>query len=302
MKRLRCIRGALAVLLAGLTFLTGVRAQPLTLPHIHGLAYTVDGKSLVVASHEGLAAFERGRWARKPGPPREYTGFSASRRGFYSSGHAPGSVGTAHPLGIVRSSDGGKGWEDLGLAGEADFNLLAASWNREAIYVWSPVPNSHMRQPGLHRTFDGGRGWQVASASGLDGDPQALAVHPDKPELVALATSKGIFESVDSGESFLQLAGRRGTAVFYDLDGQHLWYGIDDGRARLARARLRAGPVTWMPLPSLGEGETVAYVAQSPVSRTEYAIATTAHSVYVSNDAARNWSQIVDRGAPIRKN
>lgn len=291
------VRRAFFVFFAGLASIASLRAEPVKLTHVHGLAYSADGRRLIVPSHDGLAVFERDAWSKEPGAPHDYMGFSASAKGFYSSGHPAGGSGMANPLGIVRSRDGGKSWDKLGLEGESDFHLLATSWNTSAIYVWNPMPNSRMREAALHYTSNDGFMWTMAQASGLEGEPRALAVHPDKPALMAVATPNGIFESVDWGRTFAQLAGAAGTAVFYDLDGKHLWYGLLDGnRARLARARLRGGPMAWISVPFL-ENDAVAYIAQNPVSRAEYAIATSGRSVYLSTDAGRRWSQIADRGA-----
>lgn len=286
-------RGAL--LLLGAYLAAPSLAQPLTLTHVHGLAYSADGKKLFVPSHDGLAVFEGGHWSKEPGPPHDYMGFAATRKSTYSSGHPAPDSGMTNPFGLIRSKDGGKTWDRLGLHGESDFHLLAASWNTNAVYVWNREPNSRMGQTGLHYTLNDGFAWQMTEASGLEGDSRALAVHPDKPSLVAMATSKGVFESVDYGKSFMRIAGAQGTAVFYDLDGKHLWYGLFDGRARLVRARLRSGPMAWMNLPPL-EGDAVAYVAQNPASRAEYAIATFGRSVYVSKDAGRAWAQLAERG------
>ena len=77
--------------------------------------------------------------------------------------HAPRS-GLVNPFGLIRSRDGGKTWEKLGLEGETDFHLLATSWNTNAIYVWNPAPNSRMKSPGLHYTTTEGFGWRRAAA------------------------------------------------------------------------------------------------------------------------------------------
>ena len=284
------------VLVACIAYSPLAQAQSVTLTHVHGLAYSADGKKLMVPSHDGLAVFERGTWSKAPGPPHDYMGFSATGRNLYSSGHPAPDSGMVNPFGLIRSRDGGKTWQNLGLHGESDFHLLATSWNSNAIYVWNHGPNSRMRQAGLHYTLNDGFAWKMAQALGVEGKPTALAVHPDDPALVAIATSNGVFESVDAGKSFTRIAGAQGTAVFYDLDGQHLWYGIFDGGARLARARLRLGPMAWITLPRL-ENDAVAYVAQNPASRLEYAVATFGRSVFVSKDAARSWSQIADRGS-----
>ena len=291
----------LAVSFGFAAFAAATQAEPIALSHIHGLAYDASG-ALMIASHEGLVAREDGRWVRRPGPRHDYLGFAVTARGLYSSGYAEASSKATGPLGVIRSRDGGRSWKELALAREAQFTLLAASWNADAVYLWSPEPNAHMRQPGLHRTFNDGRAWEVAEAMGLEGEPSALAAHPEARRLVTVATSKGVFESVDAGKSFTQLTGVAGSAVFYDLDGKHLWYAVHDGRrARLARARLRAGPMVWMALPPLEKEAAISHIAQSPAVRTEYAIATPANSVYISKDGARSWSRIADRGAPVNE-
>ncbi len=282
---------ALLALLAS----AGAAAQ-VTLTHVHGLAYSSDGKRLMIPSHHGLAVYENGKWSKAPGPEHDYMGFSATARNLYSSGHpAPGS-GLVNPFGLIRSRDGGKTWEKLGLEGETDFHLLATSWNTNAIYVWNPAPSSRMRAPGLHFTVNDGFGWKRAAAHGLSGEPHAIAVHPDTASTVAVATTAGLFLSRDSGERFTQIAsGGQGLSAFFDLEGKHLWYGSYDGRARLARVPLASPHPVQVGLPPLTE-DAVAYIAQNPARRLEYAIATFKRSVYLSKDGGQSWSPIAQGG------
>jgi len=277
--------------------LTGCQAQAAVhLTHVHGLAYSPDGKRLMIPSHHGLAVYEDGKWSKAPGPQHDYMGFAASSKHLYSSGHpAPGS-GMVNPFGLIRSPDGGRTWQKLGLEGETDFHLLATSWETSAIYVWNPAPSSRMKRPGLHYTLNDGFAWKPARAAGLRGDPRALAVHPSDPKVVAVATSAGIFLSRDSGERFEPLeSAAQGLAAFFDLDGKRLWYGTFDGQARLARAPLAGGKTTEVALPEIGR-DAVAYIAQNPASRDEYAIATFERSVYLSEDEGRTWKPIALQG------
>src|SRR3954470_10430114 len=243
------------------------------LTHVHGLAYSNDGKRLMIPSHHGLAVYEGGKWSKAPGPQHDYMGFAATADHLYSSGHPAPDSGLVNPFGLMRSTDGGKTWEKLGLEGETDFHLLATSWNTGAICVWNPAPSSHIRQPGLHCTGDAGATWRGADARALKGDPISLAVHPDDANLVSLGTSEGVFESSDGGNSFSQIAPGPGTVVFYDLDGKHLWYGNFGKAAQLARAPVRQGPNSRIRLPALDD-DAVAYIAQNPKRRDEYAMAT----------------------------
>jgi len=112
-----------------------------------------------------------------------------------------------------------------------------------------------------------------------------------------VATSKGVYLSRDSGESFRSRAeGIESYSVFFDLGGKRLWYGAFDGGARLAHVSLGGGIAAQVELPPLAR-DAVAYIAQNPAKRDEYAIATFGRSVYLSRDGARTWKQIAERGA-----
>jgi photosystem II stability/assembly factor-like uncharacterized protein len=202
-----------------------------------------------------------------------------------------------NPFGIIRSRDGGRTWDKLGMEGETDFHLLAAGWNTNAIYVWNPEPSSRIKSPGLHYTVNDGFTWTRAAAAGLAGKPQALAVHPDDRNLVAVATSQGLYVSRDAGRRFERIAGGgQGLAAFFDLDGAHIWYGAFGGRATLSRLSVKDAVPVDVPLPPM-TNDAVAYIAQNPARRLEYAIATFERSVYVSKDGGKSWTRIADRGS-----
>jgi BNR/Asp-box repeat len=284
----------LLFLLAALASVT--QGQTITLHHVHGLAYSADGRQLMVPSHHGLAVYENGNWSKAPGPEHDYMGFTATAKNLYSSGHPAPRSGLVNPFGLIRSKDGGKTWEKLGLEGETDFHLLAAGWNTNAICVWNPEPSSRLKSPGLHCTVNDGFSWKRATADGLAGKPQALAVHPDDRNLVAVATSQGLYLSRDAGQRFERIAGNgQGLAAFFDLDGAHLWYGAFGGRPTLSRLSLKDRVPISVPLPALTD-DAVAYIAQNPARRLEYAIATFERSVYLSKDGGKTWSQIAARG------
>lgn len=269
---------------------------PVRLHHVHGLAYSADGQRLIVPSHFGLAVYEGGKWSKASGPEHDYMGFSATADALYSSGHPAPGTNLVNPFGLLRSKDGGKTWEKLGLEGESDFHVMGTSWNTNVVYVWNPQPNSRMKQAGLHYTRNDGLLWTRTAAKGIASHPYAVAAHPDDPKAVALATQEGVFASSDAGETFARISAEQGTAVLFDLDGKSLWYGSYDGKqGRLARAGLKGGSAAQVKLPPLTK-DAVSFIAQNPARRGEYAIATYNRSVYVSGEAGRSWKAIAERG------
>jgi photosystem II stability/assembly factor-like uncharacterized protein len=296
--RFMLVCGALLAPLAGAHHETpSAHAADVTLTHVHGLAYSADGKQLMVPSHHGLAVYREGKWSKAPGPQHDYMGYAATKTHIYSSGHPAQGSGLKNPFGLIRSKDGGVTWDKLALEGESDFHLLAASWNTNAVYAWNAEKNSRMPSPGLYVTLNEGFMWQRVAAAGLSGEPRALAVHPDDAKTVAVAASSGIYLSNDSGASFrLVTRGEQGLAVFFTLDGRELWHSAYAGAPRLTRVGLAGGKASAVALPPLRD-DAVAYIAQNPVSPREYAIATFERSVYISTDAGKSWKQIADRGS-----
>ena len=267
--------------------------------HVHGLGFSADGKELVVPSHHGLAVYRDGRWSKAPGPQHDYMGFVATKRGYYTSGHpAPGS-GLINPFGLMRSDDSAKTWTKLGLEGQSDFHLLAASFATNAVYVYNAAPNSRMNRTGLYRTTDDGVTWRRAEATGIDDPVLSLAVHPTDPNTVAVGTGKGSFISRDAGAHFSRQPGdAKVLGLMFDQDGTTIWASSFDRAAHLTQTDWKSGQKTERALPPLGD-DAVAYITQHPHDGQQLAIATFARSVFLSGDRGVTWKQIADRGRTL---
>ncbi|MGQ0709413.1 MAG: F510_1955 family glycosylhydrolase [Rhodoferax sp.] len=297
-RTLRPLAATLFMALALAFFRAAPAAAAVALPHVHGLSYSADGKRLYVPSHQGLAVYAGGRWSRADGAPHDYMGFAATRSALYSSGHPAPGTGLTNPFGLIKSVDEGKTWQKLGLEGESDFHLLATAYETNAVYVFNHQPNSRMGQVGIHFTVNDGLRWQHAQAHGLPGSPHTLAVHPRDHKTLTAGTDAGLYLSTDAGASFrLLLSGPQVLAQAFDLDGEHLWVSAYAGKAAsLLRTTLRPGAKPESrPLPVLGE-DAVAYLAQNPRRRQEWAIATFKKNVFVSADAGKTWRQIARDG------
>ena len=274
-------------------------ASSVTLTHVHGLSYSADGKRIFVPSHNGIATYSAGKWSKVAGPEHDYMGFSSTKQFFYSSGHpAPGSS-LVNPFGLIKSGDGGRTWQKLGLEGEADFHLLATSYGTNAVYVSTHAPNSRMNKPGIYATVNDGFSWKRAEGKGLEGALLNLAVHPSNNRIVAAGTKTGLFLSTDGGDNFKRLAGgEQFLAALFALDEKQLWFSSYGGKPALTRLDWSSGKKTVINLPPL-TNDAVAYIAQNPVNRNEYAVATFARNVYLTGDTGKKWTQIANRGQTL---
>lgn len=299
MQRTRLFQSLTTALVLGIiVVLAPARAAfAVTLTHVHGLSYSADGK-LFVPSHHGLAVYSGGRWSRAAGPPHDYMGFSATRDAFYSSGHPAPDARLINPFGLLKSRDGGKTWQKLGLEGESDFHTLATSYTTDAVYVINHQPNSRMSQAGIYFSLNDGLVWRRADGRGPGPKVNSLAVHPADAKIVAAGTDDGLYLSRDSGNHFQRIAGgAQVLAETFDLDGEHLWFSIVAGRPALVRIGLKTGDKgEALPLPAL-PNDAIAFISQNPLHRRELAIATFRRSVYLSADRGRSWKQLAKEGA-----
>ncbi|WP_238474360.1 F510_1955 family glycosylhydrolase [Pseudomonas cavernae] len=272
----------------------------MTLIHVHGLAFSPDGQRLTIPSHQGLAIYSAGRWSKAAGPEHDYMGYAVTRRAIYSSGHPAQGSGLTNPFGVIKSSDDGRTWQQLGLQGEADFHLLASGFDNGALYVFTGRPNSRMSAPGLYFSLNDGLDWQRAAAQGIAEVPVALAVHPTDSKTVALTTSTGLYLSRDAGQTFQALSqGEQAVGLAFSLDGNSLWFGSYGNAAKLSKVELATGQVTPLSVPELHE-DAVAYLAQSPVQSREWAMATFKRDVYLSTDGGKSWSAIAKAGKTLQ--
>lgn len=271
------------------------KREQVQLVHVHGLTYSPDGAEILIPSHHGLAVFDGSSWSKAPGPQHDYMGFSATKDALFSSGHPAPNTGLINPFGVIKSTDGGQTWQTLGFEGESDFHLLTTGYETNAIYVVNFQPNSKMKEAGIYYTVNEGFSWQRAQLGGLQGNPATLAAHPSKPKVLAVGTDAGLFLSQDAGDTFEKIAAGEVVAVFFDLNGKQLWFSTADERPGLSRFDLDSKETSSVDLPPM-QNDAVAYVAQNPVARDEYAIATFQRSVYLSQDAGKSWKQIAEKG------
>ncbi len=159
-----------------------------SLSHVHNIV--LHDERVLIGSHEGLfTPSEEANWIRI-GDEFDVMALAEVDGELLASGHPGPGFDFPDPVGLLASSDGGETWEARSLVGEVDFHLLEASG--------STVIGVAANYGVLLKSTDSGETWSSLDVPTLSD----LAINPDDPENVVLATDTGQQWSSDGGATF----------------------------------------------------------------------------------------------------
>lgn len=177
--------------------------------HIHGLGFDpAQRNTLFIATHGDFY------WSVNDGPPSkvdeqraDYMAFSAP----YSQGvplYASGHPATGGNTGLIKSTDGGKTWQQVAtvLDSPIDFHAMGVTKSDPNLIIGF---DSEGR--GLFKTVDAGKNWQALQFPDY---VSALAISPIDSDLVFAGTGKGIYQSSDGAQTWTQIEQYKGLSVF----------------------------------------------------------------------------------------
>lgn len=165
----------------------GSTGSPMPDAHIHGLSVSSQTGQVLLATHDGLFDMTK-QTATKIGATQDLMGFTAGTDHdvLYASGHPGEGSDLPNPLGLIRSTDVGKTWEQLSRQGESDFHALTGT--KSGIVGFD----------GTLRTSPDGKTWNTVAA---DFVPAVLAGSPTSDTVLA-TTPEGIRRSTDGGQTW----------------------------------------------------------------------------------------------------
>lgn len=168
----------------------GHSAQPPQMEHIHGIGIDPENDAIYAGTHYGLFQIEDGTAARVGDRVQDFMGFTvAGPDHFLASGHPGEGQGGHSSVGLIESTDGGMTWQELSLAGDADFHALEYRHGR--VYGLDSVSGQLL-------VSDNKKSWQELSR-----EPIAdFAVSPQDPDVLIATTQQGLIQTTDGGRIF----------------------------------------------------------------------------------------------------
>ncbi|WP_413248941.1 F510_1955 family glycosylhydrolase [Sinomonas flava] len=178
---------------AGTTAPAASAATGSSLPggHVHGIAATGDGSTVLIGTHQGVYDVS-GAEPERISAADDFMGFVGDPAGtLWASGHPGPGSSRPNPLGLLRSTDGGRTWTAVSNEGVSDFHALTVTTSGLVGF------------DGVLKRTPTGEAW-AAVASSLH--PAVLAGHPSADTVLA-TTEKGLFASLDGGTTWLAVPG-----------------------------------------------------------------------------------------------
>ncbi|MFF4905831.1 F510_1955 family glycosylhydrolase [Streptomyces sp. NPDC001260] len=237
------------------------------LTHIHGLGVDPSDQRLYVATHEGVyTAGVNGKPTLVGASKDDYMGFTvAGDKTFFASGH-PSQGGNQ---GLIKSTDAGKTWTALSLAGQSDFHAL--EYAHDTLYAYDATHS-------LLRVSQDGKTWKNGSTlQALD-----IAVSPSDPDLVLATIAEGVARSTDGGKTFTR--GKQPVMAFLSWKSKAALFGIDtSGGLKLSLN----GGATWKNVSTVPGGQPQALTALD----ARHLLAATQDGVYESKDGGETFTK-----------
>jgi hypothetical protein len=243
--------------------------------HAHGLGLNPADDALLVATHLGLYRTppDKSHLERVGDRLHDTMAFTvAGPDHFLASGHPDMrglEEGMPPLLGLIESRDGGRTWEPISLAGEADFHVLRLRGKR--IYGYDAANGR------LLVSLDRGRTWNQRNAPGEVVD---LAADPANGERLLASTTEGLAFSEDGGRAWERLGASRGLlawpaarALYLVAPDGVVYASADGGRSLTPRADVGGKPA-----------------AMFAASETDLFVALHDGTVKVSRDGGLTWN------------
>lgn len=257
--------------------------------HIHGLGTDpADRNILYIATHGDFYQSVNGNPPVKVDEQRaDYMAFKAPPNvgvPLYASGHPA----TGGNTGLIKSTDGGKTWQNVAtiLEPPVDFHAMSVGKSDSSVIIGYDSAGR-----GLFKSVDTGVSWEKLPVPDYI---TALAIEPNDPNVILAGfagSQKGIAKSTDGGVSWTLLGDYAGHTIFtltFDDAGILYTFTSEDGLAKSTDMgqsweKIKKPDLTIMNISVDSQNEIIYVAGYSPDGFQE---------VYLSNDDGDTWDLI----------
>lgn len=204
--------------------------------------------------------------------------------------------------GIWKTSDGGKTYEPKGDAlPHVGVGSIAINYNNpDEIYI-SIADNSGWwnYSLGIYKSTDAGETWQVTGLEFNFSDGVAIytmAMSPENPNTILVATSDGLYRTVNAGRNWMKVRDNSWNDVKYRPNDESIIYAAKYSYWSKSQVyRSKDSGVTWSKLTDYSETKTKFRLAVSPANPDMLvAMSTEDKAIYISKDQGTTFKKKAD--------
>lgn len=259
--------------------------------HIHGIGYTGNIEGLTVATHHGLKVFSNNQWYETKKNNHDYMGFQATSNGFYSSGHPEEGSNLKNPLGLLRSTDGGKSIETIDFYGMSDFHNLAVGYNSHSILLFNQEKNDSL-DSGFYFSEGIGKQWIKIIPNGLPNSLISFSIHTDDTSIIAMNTKEGLYLSKDKGNNF-DIITPKYEVMTSTFTKNNLYYTFKkEAKNYLGIYNLSTKKLTEIILPNIDAKDMISFLTVQYNNENNITFSSMNSLVYASSNQGNSWIRL----------
>lgn len=250
-----------------------------------GSGFTETDDRLWIASGSGIVSYRGGSWKKEMAAQIPASTQIVPVKNGYLQFEGNGTA--------EEKNDNGKLIRSISLSKKWTGGIWGADASAHAFYHVSTDGGNLM----LNYSADGGKNWSTSTLKAVKGNVLMLAVYPEKENVFAIATTKGLFVTQDGGAHFqVYLNGQAVSSASFG-SGPNLsllagTYGSDTALYTILPAHqktinLEMGTV---------EGDRLVQIFQSLKHTGEAAVLTESGDVYLTRNSGENWIILAQNG------
>jgi hypothetical protein len=273
-----------------------IQAEDINIEQIHGIGYPGNDQSLYLATNKGIKMVKESKWFETTSNKHNFSSFQAVEDGFITSGSQNKGEESSDSLGIVQSTDKGKGLEKLAFYGQNQFYFMAASYFGNGIYIINQEDNDQL-ELGVNYSTDNGKNWTASELKDFTADSLGMiAVHPTNEDIIAMSTMSGIYYSEDNGNTMRLLTDKyMATALTFSGDSL-LFSSVENEKIHLKIINPNSGEQTSLSIPFLDYQNPITFLAVNQKNEQQLAFTTYNNDLYESTDGGANWKNLLKDG------